>query len=291
MTSLSKRQVLSGLSGLAITGLSGLGGAVVMTFLPDAIPEASRQLYSRIGVGIGLAIMLAAFLPPLVRGLPQIIYRAGAWIRRLRVRNPFYAKPENQLGDEPGDGSSNEAPIKKSEPLVNIDSMERLREIYRPCRHAFVYAYEHFIADIQLRAEASSDRAKMLLFQNVQRYDIGDFYQHCEAVRAQMEVQQPTQKDFQNLLSSFKALTKKYHGILGWLREAGNMLFENDEYLASSGYRELYERHQKYVAALESIKGRQDIGIVAHYVKRFNDLLPDQPITPPVPDPSEPPNV
>ena len=40
------------------------------------------------------------------------------------------------------------------------------------------------------------------------------------------------------------------------------------------GYRQLFERHQKFHAEMERVRTRRDIGVVASFVPRFDKTLP-----------------
>ncbi len=175
-------------------------------------------------------------------------------------------------------------------PMVSSDVLNRLREIYEPCRSATALAreylllfcldwyggpldkWEQLVARLFLRESAllaDSDRSMLKLTEGLAAK--GDF----EAAR------------FADLMQTLDGMLSQYALLCEYILRAGSLFVGDETHLRSQPpYSQLYQRHLEAVGALRQVRARDDFGELAvQHIKQLKDLLPPPIVQPPPADP------
>jgi hypothetical protein len=182
--------------------------------------------------------------------------------------------PAELLAAEPtavaksGEGAAAESPA------ADLQSLDRLREAYRPSYRAFKYAEEYFSTDVLgARGEEHGFVARL-----VEEYPLRDLRLAIERLGSVMPrrgAPAPSSDEFSEILGRFAAAIKEYYWCLHVLLGAAGVFMGSIEVLlCQEGYRRLYERHHRFQTEIERIRDREDIGVIAEGVPRFDRTLP-----------------
>lgn len=256
------RRVAVGI-GLALTALATLAG--LTEDLPGAWstwtswftpPDISRlELYA-----------LAFFFALLTLALVVPWSRLATAIGTLAKRFPYRIRLERTRS-------------KKSIPTASPESINRLRELYKPVREA-LYGATTFLEEwVYGEKLVEPDRCRSLLRKAIREYPLESFLRARNRAESLIPKGHTiSEEGFQGAIENIRLATWEYLVIVCWAMWLAEVYFGRDGLLRLEGFHNLRRRHDAMVSELEKVETRLDLGEVARHLNDLRGLLDIEPI-------------